>query len=244
VFDYNKALMFQVWNATWTFEEYVEYINEPKHLVNPTRDVKLFDFAPFEFATQSPWWGIPLFYIPLIMYYLMTARYNDFSLQYKIGIILAGAVSWSWLEYTLHRFVFHGEDYWMCRLPHHQAIWSFHFLIHGIHHAFPQDRYRLVFPPIPGVLVLYVFGYTPFSFIVPSNLMRLFYAGFLMGYMAYDIIHYFMHHSNPAEGSYWKVMKLYHMQHHYKWGMIGFGVSSQFWDYVYDTAIEKKNTTQ
>ena len=39
-------------------------------------------------------------------------------------------------------------------------------------------------------------------------------------------------------------MKLNHMQHHYKWGMIGFGVSSNFWDYVYDTAIEKKNISK
>lgn len=122
-----------------------------------------------------------------------------------------GAFSWTWFEYTLHRYFFHGEDYWMNKLPHHKSVWWFHFLIHGIHHAFPQDRYRLVFPPIPGGLVLYVFGYTPMSYIVPPDLLRLFYSGFILGYIAYDMIHYFIHHSNPAEGSYWKIMKLYHM---------------------------------
>lgn len=69
-----------MWNATWTFDEYVEFINEPKHLVNPVRDVKLFHFYPFEFVTQSPWWGIPLYYIPLLVYYLMTSEDYGYSL--------------------------------------------------------------------------------------------------------------------------------------------------------------------
>lgn len=119
VFDYDKALMYQIWNANWTFDEYVEYINEPKHLVNPVRNVILFDFALFEQATQSAWWGIPLFYIPVIIYLINTAGDYGFSLSYKLAVMFAGALSWSWLEYALHRFVFHGEDYWMCHLPHH-----------------------------------------------------------------------------------------------------------------------------
>ena len=40
--------------------------------------------------------------------------------------------------------------------------------------------------------------------------------GFVIGYLMYDLTHYFIHHSNPPEGSYFKFMKTYHMQHHYK----------------------------
>jgi len=58
-------------------------------------------------------------------------------------------------------------------------------------------------PPVPGILIVFVFGYLPFSTIVPSNMMTLFYAGFSLAYFAYEMIHFFMHHSNPAEGSYW-----------------------------------------
>jgi len=46
--------------------------------------------------------------------------------------------------------------------------------------------------------------------------------------MLYDEMHYFMHHSSPQAG-YNKDMKMYHMQHHYKFGTIGFGVSNKFW---------------
>lgn len=42
-FDYTKPLFVQIYNADFTFDEYVTYINEPKHFVNPVRDLVLFD---------------------------------------------------------------------------------------------------------------------------------------------------------------------------------------------------------
>ena len=39
-------------------------------------------------------------------------------------------------------------------------------------------------------------------------------------------------------------MKLYHMQHHYKFGTIGFGVSSKFWDVIFRTDIDMTKTNK
>jgi 4-hydroxysphinganine ceramide fatty acyl 2-hydroxylase len=172
-------------------------------LVNPVRGIKLFENPILESLTQSPWYGIPLFNIPLICFLLYTAVENNYSLLQKIGIAIVGAFTWTWTEYTLHRFFFHGEDYWMDKLPHCKYVWYFHFLIHGIHHAFPQDHYRLVFPPIPGFFVLGIFGYLPIRMIVPADSLNFFYSGFLVGYIMYDMMHYFLHHSSPKEGSWW-----------------------------------------
>ena len=61
-------------------------------------------------------------------------------------------------------------------------------------------------------------------------------SGAAVGYVCYDMIHYFLHHTSPPEG-YWRDLKLYHMQHHYKNGKVGFGVSSKFWDLVFKTEI-------
>ena len=61
-------------------------------------------------------------------------------------------------------------------------------------------------------------------------------AGTLTMYVLYDLIHYYMHHSSPKM-SYWKDLKKYHMQHHYRNGTIGFGVSSKLWDHVFNTLI-------
>ena len=42
-------------------------------------------------------------------------------------------------------------------------MYAFHFNIHGIHHAFPMDKYRLVFPPTIGYIVLYYLFYLPIT---------------------------------------------------------------------------------
>tara|TARA_B110000503_G_C7096516_1_gene391834 strand:- start:221 stop:562 length:342 start_codon:yes stop_codon:yes gene_type:complete len=105
------------------------------------------------------------------------------------------------------------------------ACYTFHFMIHGIHHAFPQDELRLVFPPVASYII-YVFGFwIPFKFLIPIHFRYGYLIGIVIGYEMYDVLHYAFHHSNPAEGSYMKEMKTYHMQHHYKEGLIGFGVS-------------------
>ena len=48
-----------------------------------------------------------------------------------------GVVIWTLLEYTLHRFLFHVDEW----LPDHPAFLTLHFLLHGVHHYLPMDRY-------------------------------------------------------------------------------------------------------
>ena len=62
-------------------------------------------------------------------------------------------------------------------------------------------------------------------------------AGTGLGYVLYDMIHYFIHHSSPKKG-YFKFVKMYHMQHHYKNGELGYGVSSKFWDIIFRTELD------
>ena len=54
------------------------------------------------------------------------------------------------VEYMMHRFLFHGEQYWMQHVPKNSFFYLAHFMLHGIHHAFPQDKHRLVLPPVMG----------------------------------------------------------------------------------------------
>lgn len=97
-------------------------------------------------------------------------------------------------------------------VPHNRYFYLIHFSIHGIHHAFPQDRFRLVMPPLLGYLyIMILFKWTMFELFVPAELMPAWMVGFITGYLFYDLTHYFLHHSNPPDGSYFKMMKLYHM---------------------------------
>jgi len=63
-FDYDRGLLIQIFEADFSFEEYVRYINEPKHLVNPIRDIRLFDNEFCESLSKAAWYVIPIAYAP------------------------------------------------------------------------------------------------------------------------------------------------------------------------------------
>lgn len=113
--------------------------------------------------------------------------------------------------------------------------------MHGIHHTFPQDRFRLVFPIVPGYLTFLSVVYLPFAYGIPAPYYGALIAGTLSGYMFYDVTHYFCHNSSPRKG-YFRSVKLYHMTHHYKNGKAGFGLTTKFWDKVFRTELKIKET--
>jgi 4-hydroxysphinganine ceramide fatty acyl 2-hydroxylase len=79
--------------------------------------------------------------------------------------------------------------------------------------------------------------HVPLINLLPSWFAYPYVLGVLIGYQIYDLMHYFLHHATPADDTFFKTMKVYHMQHHYKQGQIGFGVSSKFWDNLFNTEI-------
>jgi hypothetical protein len=63
-----------------------------------------------------------------------------------------------------------------------------------------------VFPVVPGYFILFGIVLPIISLFVPEFLMTSLSATIPLGYVLYDIIHYFLHHSQPREG-YWKGLK-------------------------------------
>ena len=71
-----------------------------------------------------------------------------------------------------------------------------------------------MFPVVPaGIIMLLI--YTTGGFILPINIMRGSFAGGILGYIGYDMIHYYLHHGSPSKGSYFAALKAYHVAHHY-----------------------------
>ena len=66
-----------------------------------------------------------------------------------------------------------------------------------------------------------------------------FFVGFLAAYLFYDMTHYAIHHYN-FKSKFWLKLKQHHMLHHYQDMHNGFGVSSAFWDLVFQTTFKKK----
>jgi len=181
-------------------------------------------------------WTVPLwFFIPIIIFFSYRGFHMGLSIGYFILVLFGGIVVWTLTEYILHRFLFH---YHAKTEIGKKIFWTFH----GVHHDYPQDSKRLVMPPSVSIPLATIF-YSLFYFTVGDVSVNPFFAGFLIGYLFYDITHYAIHHFN-FKGNIWKKLKDHHSIHHYKYDTLGFGVSSPAWDYVFHTTYpEKKNNS-
>ncbi len=174
-------------------------------------------------------------YAPLVVFFLYQSTrqcaYGKTVLIFCLGIFL-----WSFVEYLIHRFVFHyvpTQSKWEKINP----LFYGNF-IHNIHHAYPKDPLRLV-TPLVVTLPLAVIFYGLFHIIFASYAPGLF-AGFLLGYLGYDLLHAFTHVA-PMRSRLGRFLKRYHMQHHYLVEYQSFGVSSPLWDYIFNTVQSKPN---
>ena len=176
-------------------------------------------------------------YIP-VMAFLLYRSAHRLDVLPIAGLYVAGVVIWTLTEYWLHRLVFH----WTKDSPRGRRI---HFLLHGVHHDFPNDKDRLVMPLLtsaPLAVIFYTLFYVGFGGVKYAEPV---YAGFALGYLAYDGTHYAVHHfkQNSRLGRY---LKRHHMLHHHADHDGGFGVSSPLWDIVFRTMpqVKKLATTQ
>ena len=145
-----------------------------------------------------------------------------------LGLAAAGLIFWTLVEYLLHRFVFHYHP-----PPGSPKMERFMFFIHGVHHEDPHDQRRLLMPPAASIALAVVI-YTSFTMVLGATLVNPFFAGFVVGYIIYDYIHFathFAHFHHP-----WFLrLKQNHLRHHFTAPTKLFGVSSTVWDYVFRT---------
>jgi len=175
-------------------------------------------------------------YIPLIGYFLYRSYTIDaLAVSTIAGMFFAGLLTWTFSEYVLHRWVFH----WMNQTPRGKRI---HFLLHGVHHDFPSDKDRLVMPLLTSVPLAVIF-YVLFHAMCGVRLGDPVYAGFVLGYLAYDGTHYAVHHFKQTSRI-GKLVKRHHMLHHHADHDGGFGVSSPLWDIVFRTMPSVKKLAE
>lgn len=172
---------------------------------------------------------------------------REFGVMSASGLVLFGLFVWTITEYTIHRFLFHPPQ-WIeddtrriiSALEPGQAVMpemptlrhKFYFLVHGVHHDFPSDSTRLVMPPAVSIPLSTLFLLC-FVAIVGAPGVSMF-TGFIVGYLAYDTIHFLNHHATIRSrlGRYFKKR---HFRHHYLDSSSDFGVSSPLWDAILGT---------
>jgi dihydroceramide fatty acyl 2-hydroxylase len=175
-----------------------------------------------------------VFWLPVLAYLVVRnftrAPGGEVAALPFVALVVSGIVFWSLAEYVLHRYVFHFQR--------ESTFWRrFHFLVHGVHHDYPNDKDRLVMPlgaSIPmGAIFFSLFLLTMGIYALP------FFVGFGLGYLTYDGTHFALHHFKLT-GPVGKALKKHHMLHHHLDHAGGFGVSSPLWDLVFRTLPHPK----
>jgi sterol desaturase/sphingolipid hydroxylase (fatty acid hydroxylase superfamily) len=226
--DITKPIVHQVGQL---HDRYWTWIHQPLD-----SNIRLFQSDYLEMFTNTKWFIVPIVWMPLVLTIGLLGL-KEFTSSYGLiygsgiwGMLFGlGSLTWSLLEYGLHRGVFHWQPN-----PKSSAQITFHFLMHGIHHKTPMDGLRLVFPPLPAIPIVTFFFFF-YRALLPWPVFCAFASGKLFGYICYDVIHYHLHHGHPAPNSNYHYRKVYHHNHHYKDGDSAYGISTNLWDYVFGT---------
>jgi sterol desaturase/sphingolipid hydroxylase (fatty acid hydroxylase superfamily) len=142
-----------------------------------------------------------------------------FAIVYSVGL-----VGWTFIEYLLHRVLFH-----------HAPILSH---IHECHHHSPQDLIGT--PAWASVSIALIVVGGPFWVIIGFNLGIAATAGLVTGYLWYVFVHYATHHWRSHRNSYLYRARVRHARHHHLSHSGNFGVTTGMWDHVFGTALERR----
>jgi len=143
----------------------------------------------------------------------------------SLFLILAGFFFWLFLEYVIHRYVFHFKS-------KNATIRKLVYAMHGVHHAKPKDEEFFNVPLVPAVFLWFIiialsyiiFGIYSFPLVSGTMLMHLY----------YNYIHYVIH-KEKTNNKYLKLIKKNHMKHHHKDPTKNFGVTNVFFDKIFQT---------
>lgn len=194
--------------------------------------IRLFDSDILEFFTHVSPVTILVIWLPVVVYFIFLGISVNQGMIFVLPVgVLLGLFLWTLAEYILHRFLFHfpARTDWQKRLS---------FLFHGIHHEQPKIKTRLVMPPavsIPLAAIFYGLFFVVFNLVLNMpNWISPVFAGFILGYVFYDMTHYATHHT-PMRKGYLRMVRQQHMHHHFKTPNQRFGVTSPLWDLVFGT---------
>lgn len=161
-------------------------------------------------------------------------KYTTLMLKSSIFLFFLGWLAFTWLEYLMHRYIFHLKI-------NSKVKAKFQYMVHGIHHAHPKDKDRLAMPPLLSLtiasMLLIVFR------ILIGDFTFAFLPGMLVGYALYLLIHYLVHVYPPPKNIL-KYFWINHSIHHHRDNNLAFGVTTTLWDHIYGTHYNRLREKQ
>ena len=148
-----------------------------------------------------------------------------------LALTLAGLTLWTLTEYALHRFLFHWE-------PVSASLSQFVFVMHGNHHAVPNDPLRNLMPPIVSLSIGGAVWAAMVALLGPAGSWL--FLGWMAGYVGYDLVHYACHQW-PMKGRLARALKTHHMQHHHRHESGNYAITGMMWDRLFRTRVATRS---
>ena len=89
-------------------------------------------------------------------------------------------------------------------------------------------------------LPLMALAYVVIAALFPAPISYTITAGFLVGYVLYDEIHFHIHH-RPPRTKVEQILRRAHLLHHFRDPDRGYGVSCPYWDNAFGTGYTKED---
>jgi sterol desaturase/sphingolipid hydroxylase (fatty acid hydroxylase superfamily) len=149
--------------------------------------------------------------VALVLFLIMSAERIGFI---RMSVfVLIGLLAWTFLEYTIHRFILHMIEPF--------KTW------HTLHHLRP--RALILAPTLLTATLIGLLIFAPAFFLssaLPASALTV---GLLVGYFGYALTHHAIHHW-PANLQVMRTRKRLHALHHMQSIPKNFGVTSTLWD--------------
>ncbi len=136
---------------------------------------------------------------------------------------LLGALTWSLLEYLIHRFLGH--------LP---QLRPNPFATEHVRHHSEGDYFAPTWKKVSVAVVLTALLAVPATRLAGVGPGLAFLAGLMGLYAMYEILHR-RAHTHAGRGTYGRWVRLHHFAHHYSDARFNHGVTSPLWDVVFRT---------
>lgn len=103
--DLNKPLIPQVWFGGFSKDFYLEQVHRPRHYKGGESAPLFGNFL--EPLTKTAWYVVPTIWLPPVVYGTYIAREGCVSWAHEFAYWVLGLFIWTFVEYVLHRFLFH-----------------------------------------------------------------------------------------------------------------------------------------
>ena len=106
--DLNRPLFPQVFLANFDKDFYLDQVHRPRHYRGGASAPLFGNFL--EPLTKTPWWVVPTLWVPCVAYGTMVASEGFENKTTQAAYWLGGVAIWSFIEYLMHRFLFHLDE--------------------------------------------------------------------------------------------------------------------------------------